>query len=359
MSKSKSKSICESDSESIYTRFCNNIYNVIGVIDNNKLRLEKEKEASSRTAASSTIGDHIRAFTTRNRYNEMKKSSKSILEDASDKLESLVKIVKDIVDKNKGREGLESYVESYVKLELDNIFKSIGIKSNDINELYTMNVNDIVAKEEIDVYNDKNDEHLNELNGILKILADNNSKNIEFKENDDGSFSFIITTFFYNYKINYKNSHTFLDYIRDKAELMLSMCGFCTKEIRKILNNIKDKVGNDFELFKSLIKTYLKENKEKSVNNKNALNAIEELEKRFKNVGGKYSKAKKKPPTKKPPAKKPPTKKPPTKKPAAKKPAAKKPAVKKAPAKKPPTKKPAAKKPVAKKPVAKKTPVKK
>jgi len=331
-----SKSKGESKSESTITRLYNSIFYSKAVIDN-KLLLEKEKkeEASSRSAASTTIGNRILAFTSQKRFNEMKKSSKFILEDASDKLKSLAKIVEDIVDKNNNRKGIESYVELYVKLELDNIFKSIGIKNNNIDELSRMKDDDIVAKEEIIVYNDKN---LDELNGILKILADNNSENIKFKIEQDNSYSFIITQFFIEYKINYKNSHTFLDYIRDKAGLMLRMCGFCTDEIKGILNKIKDKVHDDFDLFKKLIKTYLKENSEKSVNIKNALNAIEELEEGFKNVGGKYSKAKKKVSAKKPSAKKPSAKKAPAKKPSAKKPSAKKAPAKKAPAKKAPAK---------------------
>lgn len=309
----------KSKSESTFTRLYNSILNAKAVIDN-KLHLEKEE--SSRLAAKTKIRDHILAFTSRNRYNEIKKSSKSILKIASDKLESLAEILK----KNKNSERLESYVESYVKLELDNIFKSIGIKNNNINELSRMKDDDIVAKEEIVVYDDKN---LDELNGILQILADNNSKIIKFKIEQDNSYSFIITQFFIEYKINYKNSHTFLDYIRNKAGLMLRMCGFCTNEIKGILNKIKDKVHDDFDLFKKLIKTYLEENSQKSVNIKNALNAIEELEERFKNVGGKYSKAKKKVSAKKAPANKPPAKKAPAKKPPAKKPPAKKPPVKK------------------------------
>ena len=323
-----SKSKGESKSESTITTLYNRIFYAKAVIDNKLLlekekEKEKEKEASSRTAASSTIGDHIRAFTTRNRYNEMKKSSKSILKIASDNLESLAEIVK----KNNSK-GLESYVESYVKLELDNIFKSIGIKNN-IDELSRMKDDDIVAKEEVIVYDDKN---LDELNGILQILAKYSKGGfIKFKENDDGSYSLIIKHYL-KYSFTYKSSNKFLHDIKSYIDYLLNICYTCTNEIKDILKQITHiKIGNDYyDLFKRLIKLYLQENI-KDGNNINALEEIKTLEGNNR-MGGKRTKVKKAP-----------AKKPPAKKPSAKKPSAKKPSAKKAPAKKPSAKKPSAK----------------
>ena len=330
-----SKSKGESKSESTITTLYNRIFYAKAVIDN-KLHLEKEKEkekekeAYSRSAASSTIGDHIRAFTTRNRYNEMKKSSKSILKIASDNLESLAEIVK----KNNSK-GLESYVESYVKLELDNIFKSIGIKNNNIDELSIMKEDDIVGKEEVIVYDDK---HLDELNGILQILAKYSKGGfIKFKENDDGSYSLIIKHYL-KYSFTYKSSNKFLHDIKSYIDYLLNICYTCTNEIKDILKQITHiKIGNEiksnilyndyYDLFKRLIKLYLQENI-KDGNNINALEEIKTLEGNNR-MGGKRTKVKKAP------AKKPSAKKPSAKKPSAKKPSAKKPSAKKAPAKKP------------------------
>ena len=330
-----SKSKGESKSESTITTLYNRIFYAKAVI-NNKLLLEKEKEkekekeAYSRSAASSTIGDHIRAFTTRNRYNEMKKSSKSILKIASDNLESLAEIVK----KNNSK-GLESYVESYVKLELDNIFKSIGIKNNNIDELSIMKEDDIVGKEEVIVYDDK---HLDELNGILQILAKYSKGGfIKFKENDDGSYSLIIKHYL-KYSFTYKSSNKFLHDIKSYIDYLLNICYTCTNEIKDILKQITHiKIGNEiksnilyndyYDLFKRLIKLYLQENI-KDGNNINALEEIKTLEGNNR-MGGKRTKVKKAP------AKKPSAKKPSAKKPSAKKPSAKKPSAKKAPAKKP------------------------
>ena len=343
-----SKSKGESKSESTITTLYNSIFYSKAVIDN-KLLLEKEKEASSRTAASSTIGDHIRAFTTRNRYNEMKKSSKSILKIASDNLESLAEILK----KNNSK-GLESYVESYVKLELDNIFKSIGIKNNNIDELSRMKEDDIVGKEEVIVYDDKN---LDELNSILQILAKySNEGFIKFKENDDGSYSLIIKHYL-KYSFTYKSSNKFLHDIKSYIDYLLNICYTCTNEIKDILKQITHiKIGNEiksnilyndyYDLFKRLIKLYLQENI-KDGNNKNALEEIKALEGNNR-MGGKRTKVKK------PSAKKAPAKKAPAKKAPAKKAPAKKAPAKKAPAKKAPAKKPSAKKPSAKKPPVKK-----
>ena len=318
----------KSKGESIFTKLYNSIIYSKDVIDK-KLRLEKEKEASSRTAASTTIGNHILAFTSRNRYNEIKKSSKSILKIASDKLESLAELLK----KNKNSERLESYVESYVKLELDNIFKSIGIKNN-IDELSRMKDDDIVAKEEVIVYDDKN---LDELNGILQILAKYSKGGfIKFKENYDGSYSLIIK-YYLNYSFTYKSSNKFLYDIKSYIDYLLNICYKCTNEIIDTLTEITYiKIGNEIKsnilydeyyiLFKKLIKLYLQENIEDD-NNKNALEEIKALESNYR-MGGKRTKVKK-PSVKKPSVKKTPVKKTPVKKPSVKKPSVKKPSVKK------------------------------
>ena len=333
----------KSKGESIFTKLYNSIIYSKDVIDK-KLRLEKEKEASSRTAASTTIGNHILAFTSRNRYNEIKKSSKSILKIASDKLESLAELLK----KNKNSERLESYVESYVKLELDNIFKSIGIKNN-IDELSRMKDDDIVAKEEVIVYDDKN---LDELNGILQILAKYSKGGfIKFKENYDGSYSLIIK-YYLNYSFTYKSSNKFLYDIKSYIDYLLNICYKCTNEIIDTLTEITYiKIGNEIKsnilydeyyiLFKKLIKLYLQENIEDD-NNKNALEEIKALESNYR-MGGKRTKVKK-----------PSVKKPSVKKPSVKKPSVKKPSVKKTPVKKTPVKKPSVKKPSVKKPSVKK-----
>ena len=150
-------------SELTFTRLYNSIFFAKAVIDN-KL-LEKKKEASSRAAASTTIGNRILAFTSQKRYSEMRESSKNILKNASVELDKLSNSLAEIISKNENKESIESYVEFKVKLELEKILKSIGIK-NDINELSSMD-------EEVIVDDDKN---LHELNGILQILA-NYSKN--------------------------------------------------------------------------------------------------------------------------------------------------------------------------------------
>jgi hypothetical protein len=235
-----------------------------------------------------------------------------------------------------------------VKSELEKILKSIGIK-NDINELSSMD-------EEVIVDDDKN---LHELNGILQILA-NYSKNdlIKFKDNYDydGTYSLIIK-YYLNYSFTYKSTNKFLYDIKSYIDYLLNICYRCTKEIKdtltqitsiKISNEIKSNnnilYDNYYNLFKKLIKLYLRENSYEE-NNKHALDEIETLE--SKNIGGKYSKTKKAP-AKKAPAKKAPAKKAPAKKAPAKKAPAKKAPAKKAPAKKAPAKKAPAKKALSK-----------
>jgi len=348
-------------SELTFTRLYNSIFFAKAVIDN-KL-LEKKKEASSRAAASTTIGNRILAFTSQKRYSEMRESSKNILKNASVELDKLSNSLAEIISKNENKESIESYVEFKVKLELEKILKSIGIK-NDINELSSMD-------EEVIVDDDKN---LHELNGILQILA-NYSKNdlIKFKDNYDGTYSLIIK-YYFNYSFTYKSSNKFLYDIKSYIDYLLNICYRCTNEIKDTLRQITSiKISNEnnilyneyYILFKKLIKLYLSENSEDE-NNKHALDEIIALEN--KNTGGKYSKTKKAPakkapakkaPAKKAPAKKAPAKKAPTKKAPAKKAPAKKAPAKKAPAKKAPAKKAPAKKAPAKKAPAKKAPAKK
>ena len=281
----------------------------------------------------------------------MRKSSENILKNASNKLERLAEILKT----NKDRKGLESYVELYVKLELNKIFQSIGIKNNNIDELSGMNEDDIVAKEEV-IVDDKN---LDELNEILQILAKYSKHDlINFKHNYDGTYSLIIK-YYFNYSFTYKSSNKFLHDIKSYIDYLLKICYNCTNEIREILTQIISiKIGNEnntlydeyYSLFKELIKCYLRENSrdknnQHELNNQRALDEIIALEN--KNIGGKYSKTKK-PSVKKAPAKKAPAKKAPAKKAPAKKAPAKKAPAKKAPAKKAPAKKAPAKKAPAK-----------
>jgi hypothetical protein len=355
-------------SESTLRTIYNRIFYAKAVIDN-KL-LEKELEASSRAAASSTIGNHLLALTSRNRYSKMRKSSENILKNASNKLGSLAagmeSFAAELLLKNINKESIESYVESLVKLELNKIFQSIGIKNNNIDELELsgMKEDDIVAKEEVIV----DDKKLGELNEILQILAKYSKDNlINFKHNSDGTYSLIIK-YYFKYSFTYKSSNKFLHDIKSYIDNLLKICYNCTNEIIKILNEIISiKIGNEnnklydkyYSLFKELIKCYLRENS-RDKNNEHALDEIKALEN--KNIGGKYSKTKKpsvkKAPAKKAPVKKAPAKKAPSKKAPAKKAPAKKAPAKKAPAKKAPSKKAPAKKAPVKKAPAKKAPAK-